>query len=177
MTTVGTVYTKTSQKATSVDPFGITDYWHPSFLDGKCDSYEGYYEGTRDATTEWRRKMRLKYNPASSLHHFVSVETYGTVIYPSDYPVTNPFHENYRLLVGEEDCLIPDMMNFYFHGLDYIVQDHKPTGKTFVECTIEMDFITGATYTWLEKIRDIQYGVLVDNEDDDALCASLPTQI
>jgi hypothetical protein len=167
MTTVGSINTQKSINIGSETPFDSTDYWYPGFLYGKCGTYTGIYAGERDASTEWPRKLRLKYNPKSFLYHFVDIETYSSYIEPEQYPYTNPYHEQYMLMQGEEDCLEPSMMNFYYNGLDYVVQDHMPTGKTFADCYIEMDFLVGETYYWKEVVKSIQYGVRVLNTDDE----------
>ncbi len=170
ITTVGTVNTQKDVVIGTETPFGSTDYWYPSFLYGKCGAYTGTYAGSRDASTEWPRKLRLKYNPQAYLYHYVDLVTLNTYIEPYQYPYANPFpgHLDYMLLEGSEDCLEPAMMNFYYNGLDYVVQDHKPVGKTFADCLIQMDFIVAINETnyWKEVVESIEYGVRVLNEAD-----------
>ncbi len=165
MTTVGSVSTQKAAIIGDETPFGETDYWYPSFLDGKCGIYEGMYAGERDASTEWPRKLRIKYNPRAAMHHFIDIETYDIVILPYEYPYqANPYHFPYLLMEGEENCLTSDMMNFYYNGLNYIVKDKMPSGKTFANCYIYMDFIDGIkSIYWRERVNWIQYGVRVEN--------------
>ncbi len=133
--------------------FEFTDYWRWGWDMGKCGSYSG--GDGQDAAD----KLEYRFNhPNYSLgvgHYLTDVEVVAATpfdYYDPDY--IGPFQPNMIFLAsgqGEnplvEPCLSPSNLNYYLSKFDYIMNDKKPTGKTFKSVDVTDDFFSSIN-TW-----------------------------
>jgi hypothetical protein len=158
-----TIYAATGTTAPTYiyGQFDETDYWYWGGGLGKCNAYQGQHIG-EDATTvlEYRINHPLVSYPPGT--YFIPDDDPTQWFYPWDYEDEYSPNGYYRLFNIEglfppqdDPCLSPDEMTYYLYdGVEYIMQDNKPTGKYLTLGEVRWYIATPPTgFLWYHYVR------------------------
>lgn len=142
-------------------PFGPEDYWYWGYGLGMCGDNSGQHIGL-DAATELQRKFRNPI-PYPGPSYFISVVY--TTVQAWQYEDLNNGFRDYMMYYADrpglpvDDCLSPEELNYYLSKFDYIVQDNKPTGKTYKTVDVKTSILQKSS-SWIHMHEyKIYYGV------------------
>ena len=144
--------------------FGPTDYWFWGEGMGRCGSYSGYIG--QDAST----RLTTYANGSLGIPGVIFYTDITTTpdIYPPDVPTTgNPYGYNNTLLFWcsgtppeIQQCLSPDVMNYYLDNLKTIGSMYQPSGKIIVQYNCYWTISVGSDWDHLH-FATVSYGIPV----------------
>ncbi|NCA76053.1 MAG: hypothetical protein EOM90_06925 [Alphaproteobacteria bacterium] len=153
--------------ATSYTPsyqFGTTDYWFWGWAGGKCDG-SGQNVG-QDAADKLAQHANWSV-PVLAQCFYTDISETGW-LYPNSSISTNSNPYGYGAYLvyqhsgngSGNDCLSPDVMNYYLDCLKIIGSNFKPSGKEIIKYLCQDDFtvLDAPAYYHCHK-ANIRYGV------------------
>lgn len=169
--------------------FGVNDHWHYGEREwgdgGYCDGLYVNQNKDSDAALEIQKKVHMRKGVLSGRYYYTDETIISKTPYEyrnhNDIPVELDNVKDYLLYCSDynepnfEDCLSPELMNFYLWGTEWVVYHYtnetnpgaRPEGKSFI--SIEMHGSVGITGSddYLH-LADINYGILHMSSDPPA---------
>ena len=148
-----------------IPSFGPTDYWVWGDDGGKCGLYVGTFHG-EDAASQLTAKANILGYGSNTYWFYITTSGVITpdmvnIITPNPYTFGSSllFEDGGNTFPEPEECLSPEMMNYYLTNLRQIGQMYKPLNRQIMNYYVE-DEMVPSTQSWYHYHQaEVKYGL------------------